>query len=333
VALLEVRELCTHFFTRQGLLPAVDRVSFHIDSGETLALVGESGCGKSVTAASILRLVPDPPGRIAGGEILFEGRDILALPMQEMRALRGNRIGMIFQEPMTSLNPVFTVGDQITEVIREHQSVSRASAEKRAVDLLNLVRIPDPRRQIGEYPHRLSGGMRQRVMIAIALACDPALLIADEPTTALDVTTQAQILELLDDLKQRLGMAMLLITHDLGVVAQTAQRVLVMYAGRVVEQAGVEKLFNDPLHPYTRGLLNSLPRPDMEVDAAGRPPPLTEIPGMVPPLAALPGGCRFAPRCAYALDACRQSDVRLETFNEDRAAACLRVGDLQRGVV
>ena len=325
--LLDIRDLSTQFLTRQGALPAVDRVSFHIEPKETLALVGESGCGKSVTAASILRLVPDPPGRIAGGRILFEGRDLLALSDAEMRAVRGNRIGMIFQDPMTSLNPVFTVGDQITEAIRQHRPLSRAAAVQRALDLLDLVRIPDPRRQIGEYPHRLSGGMRQRVMIAIALACEPALLIADEPTTALDVTTQAQILELLDDLKQRLGMAILLITHDLGVVAQTAQRVVVMYAGRVVEQATVAQLFAAPLHPYTRGLLSSLPRPDMEVDAAGRPPPLQEIAGMVPPLSALPAGCHFAPRCAYAKDTCRESDVRLLPF-AGASVACLRAGEL-----
>ena len=325
--LLDIRDLSTQFLTRQGALPAVDRVSFHIEAKETLALVGESGCGKSVTAASILRLVPDPPGRIAGGRILFEGRDLLALSDAEMRAVRGNRIGMIFQDPMTSLNPVFTVGDQITEAIRTHRPLSRAAAVQRALDLLDLVRIPDPRRQIGEYPHRLSGGMRQRVMIAIALACEPALLIADEPTTALDVTTQGQIIELLDDLKQRLGMAILLITHDLGVVAQTAQRVVVMYAGRVVEQATVAQLFAAPLHPYTRGLLSSLPRPDMEVDAAGRPPPLQEIAGMVPPLSALPAGCHFAPRCAYAKDMCRESDVRLLPF-AGASVACLRAGEL-----
>ena len=326
--LLDVRNLSTHFFTRQGRLPAVDGISFKIEAGETLALVGESGCGKSVTAASIMRLVPEPPGRIVAGEIWFEGRDLLKLPEEEMRALRGNRIGMIFQEPMTSLNPVFTIGDQITEVIREHRKVSRASARARAVDLLNLVRIPDPDRQVREYPHRLSGGMRQRVMIAMALACEPALLIADEPTTALDVTTQAQILELLDDLKQRLGMAMLLITHDLGVVAQTAQRVLIMYAGRVVEEAAVAKLFNEPLHPYTRGLLQSLPRPSAEVDAMGRPPPLPEIAGAVPSLAALPAGCRFAPRCPLVRDACRRSDVALRIFPGERAAACVRADEL-----
>jgi oligopeptide/dipeptide ABC transporter ATP-binding protein len=327
--LLDIRDLSTHFFTRRGRLPAVDGVSFQIEAGETLALVGESGCGKSVTAASILRLVPDPPGRIVAGRILFEGRDLLALPMREMRAVRGNRIGMIFQDPMTSLNPVFTIGNQLAEAVREHRSVSRAQAMERALDLLNLVGMPDPARQIREYPHRLSGGMRQRVMIAMALACDPALLIADEPTTALDVTTQAQILELLEDLKQRLGMAILLITHDLGIVAQTAQRVLVMYAGRVVEAADVEQLFNDPLHPYTRGLLNSLPRPDVEGEE-GRPRPLTEIAGMVPSLATLPAGCRFAPRCSFAQDVCRETDVRLTAFPDRRSAACLRVADLPR---
>ena len=326
--LVDIRNLATHFFTRQGRLPAVDGVSFQIEAGETVALVGESGCGKSVTAASILRLVLDPPGRIVAGEIWFEGRDLLKLPADEMRALRGSRIGMVFQEPMTSLNPVFTVGHQIAEVLREHQKLSRAAAYARVAELLNLVRIPDPHRLVREYPHRLSGGMRQRVMIAMAIACEPALLIADEPTTALDVTTQAQILELLDDLKQRLGMAMLLITHDLGVVAQTAQRVVIMYAGRVVEEACVQDLFDQPLHPYTRGLLQSLPRPNADVDTAGRPAPLLEIAGTVPSLAALPAGCRFAPRCRYALDACRQRDVPLRSFSEGRATACVRAGDL-----
>ena len=330
--LLDVRNLSTHFFTRQGRLPAVDGVSFQIEAGESLALVGESGCGKSVTAASILRLVPEPPGRIVNGEIWFQGRDLLRLPAEDMRGLRGDRIGMIFQQPMTSLNPVFTIGDQIAEVVREHRKVSRSTARRHAVDLLNLVRIPDPDRQVREYPHRLSGGMRQRAMIAIALACDPALLIADEPTTALDVTTQAQIFDLLGDLKQRLGMAMLLITHDLGVVAQTAHRVLVMYAGRVVEEATTENLFKNQLHPYTRGLLQSLPRPNVEADIAGQRSPLREIAGTVPSLVALPAGCRFAPRCPHALHACRQADVRLEPFAGGRAAACLRAAELQRAV-
>jgi oligopeptide/dipeptide ABC transporter ATP-binding protein len=327
VPLLEVDELTTHFFTRQGRLPAVDRVSFHIEPKETVALVGESGCGKSVTAASILRLIPDPPGRIVGGKVVFEGRDLLALSAQEMRALRGNRIGMIFQDPMTALNPVLTIGDQISEAIRAHRAISRASAERRTLDLLELVRIPDPQRQIRQYPHRLSGGMRQRVVMAMALACDPVLLIADEPTTALDVTTQAQILELLDELKQRLGMAILLITHDLGIVAQSAQRVIVMYAGRVVEQASVEQLFTNALHPYTRGLLGSLPHPELAVDEPGLPPPLKEIAGMVPPLAALPAGCHFAPRCAYAEQVCRDAEVRLMPFR-GRSVACRRAAEL-----
>jgi peptide/nickel transport system ATP-binding protein len=324
VALLEVRDLTTQFITRRGAFAAVDGVSFKVDAGETVALVGESGCGKSVTAASILRLVPDPPGRIVAGEIIFEGQDLLALSMRAMRKVRGDRIGMIFQEPMTSLNPVFTIGDQITEAIREHRDVSRAAARARAVELLDLVRIPDPRRQIDEYPHRLSGGMRQRAMIAMALACEPSLLIADEPTTALDVTTQAQILELLDDLKRRLNMAILLITHDLGVVAGYAQRVLVMYGGRCVEDAAVEDLFRRPMHPYTRGLLGALPRPDAEADMDGRPPPLIEIPGMVPALGDMPEGCRFAPRCAFARDVCRATDVRLEPLPGGRAVACVR---------
>jgi peptide/nickel transport system ATP-binding protein len=327
--LLDVRDLSTHFFTQKGAFAAVDKVSFSVNAGETMALVGESGCGKSVTAASILRLVPDPPGRITGGEIIFEGKDLLTLTMREMRKVRGGRIGMIFQEPMTSLNPVFTIGDQITESLREHRTISRADAERRAIELLHLVRIPDARRQIDNYPHRLSGGMRQRAMIAMALACNPTLLIADEPTTALDVTTQAQILELLDELKRRLGMAILLITHDLGVVAEYAQRVLVMYAGRGVEAANVEDLFRHPVHPYTRGLLSALPRPDDEVDSDGRPLPLNEISGMVPALDAMPAGCRFEPRCSYAVPACKMTDVRLEALAGGlRSAACLRTADI-----
>ena len=329
MALLEVRNLRTVFATRQGVLPAVDDVSFHIEPGETLALVGESGCGKSVTAASILRLVPDPPGRIVGGQILFEGRDLLALDDAQMRDIRGLRIAMIFQEPMTSLNPLLTIGDQITEVILRHESVSAAAASQRAIELLNLVRIPDAARMMREYPHRLSGGMRQRAMIAMALSCKPALLIADEPTTALDVTTQAQILELLDELKERLGMAVLLITHDLGVVAHSAQRVIIMYAGRVVEEATVTQLFERPMHPYTRGLLGSLPRPDREMEDDGRPPPLPEIPGMVPSLADLPPGCRFAPRCEAAVPACELTDPRLDLITAGRSVACLRAREVE----
>jgi len=329
--LLDVRDLTTQFFTQKGAFAAVDKVSFKVNAGETMALVGESGCGKSVTAASILRLVPDPPGRITGGEIIFEGKDLLSLSMREMRKVRGGRIGMIFQEPMTSLNPVFTIGDQITESLREHRTISRADAERRAIELLDLVRIPDARRQIHNYPHRLSGGMRQRAMIAMALACDPVLLIADEPTTALDVTTQAQILELLDELKRRLGMAILLITHDLGVVAEYAQSVLVMYAGRGVEAAKVEDLFRQPMHPYTRGLLAALPHPDDKVDSEGRPLPLNEISGMVPALDAMPAGCRFEPRCSYAVPACKTADVRLEVLAGGlRSAACLRAAEIDQ---
>jgi oligopeptide/dipeptide ABC transporter ATP-binding protein len=327
MALLEVRDLRAVFVTRQGTLPAVDGISFHIERGETLALVGESGCGKSVTAASILRLLPDPPGRIAAGEIRFDRQDLLALDDRALRAVRGGRIGMIFQEPMTSLNPLLPIGGQITETMLQHEAIGRRAAEARAVDLLNLVRIPDPQRVMRDYPHRLSGGMRQRVMIAMALACRPDLLIADEPTTALDVTTQAQILELLDDLKQRLGMAVLLITHDLGVVAQTAQRVMIMYAGRIVEEGNAADLFRQPLHPYTRGLLGSLPRPDRDMDAHGRPPPLPEIPGTVPALADLPPGCRFAPRCDVAIAGCREVDPRGEDISPGRRVACLRARD------
>ena len=332
MSLLQVRDLRTVFVTKQGVLPAVDGVSFDIAPGETVALVGESGCGKSVTAASILRLIPSPPGKIAGGQVLFEGRDLLALDDRQMRAIRGGRIAMIFQEPMTSLNPLLTIGEQVMEAILEHEPVSKAAALERAVELMSLVRIADPRRVLRDYPHRLSGGMRQRAMIAMALACSPALLIADEPTTALDVTTQAQILELLDELKARLGMAILLITHDLGVVAQTAQRVVIMYAGKVVEEARVEDLFHRPAHPYTRGLLGSLPRPDHEIDLTGRPPPLPEIPGLVPSLASLPPGCRFAPRCRDALDMCHASEPAMESLAGNRRAACLRLADWRAGL-
>ena len=280
--LLEVRDLRTHFFNRGTLAKAVDGVSFHVDAGEMLALVGESGCGKSVTAYSLLRLIADPPGKIVGGEILFEGRDLMRLSDDEMRRLRGDRIAMIFQDPMSSLNPVFTIGAQIAEAVLVHRGGTRAAALSRAVELLDLVGIPDPRRRIDEYPHRLSGGMRQRAVIAMALACEPKLLIADEPTTALDVTIQAQVLALISELKQRLGMGVIMITHDLGVVAQHAQRVAVMYAGKIVEQAAVADLFGRPLHPYTKGLLASIPRQSM------RGSRLNEIPGMVPSLLDMP---------------------------------------------
>lgn len=296
--LLEVRDLRTHFFNRGTLAKAVDGVSFHVDAGEMLALVGESGCGKSVTAYSLLRLIADPPGKIVGGEILFEGRDLMRLSDDEMRRLRGDRIAMIFQDPMSSLNPVFTIGAQIAEAVLVHRGGTRAAALSRAVELLDLVGIPDPRRRIDEYPHRLSGGMRQRAVIAMAVACEPKLLIADEPTTALDVTIQAQVLALISELKQRLGMGVIMITHDLGVVAQHAQRVAVMYAGKIVEQAAVADLFGRPLHPYTKGLLASIPRRSM------RGSRLNEIPGMVPSLLDMPKGCSFAPRCPRAIDLC-----------------------------
>jgi peptide/nickel transport system ATP-binding protein len=319
--LLEIKDLRTWFFSEGRVLKAVDGVSLAIAAGETVALVGESGCGKSVTALSILGLVPSPPGRIVGGEILLEGRDLLRLDHRALRAVRGNRIGMIFQEPMTSLNPVFTVGNQVVEAIEEHRPVGRKAARSRAAELLDLVGLPDPRRLLGEYPHRLSGGMRQRVMIAMALACEPKLLIADEPTTALDVTTQAQILDLLSALQQRLGMAMLIITHDLGVVARTARRVAVMYAGRKVEEAAVADLLARPRHPYTQGLLASLPDPEQELD--GKPGRLKEIPGMVPPLHDLPPGCAFAPRCPLACDACRSAPIELRAFDA-HSVACIR---------
>ena len=314
--LLQVRDLQTHFFTRGGVARAVDGVSFSVDAGETLALVGESGCGKSVTAFSLLRLVADPPGRIVGGEVLFEGRDLVRLSASEMRAVRGDRIAMIFQEPMTSLNPVFTIGDQIREAIVQHRPMGRREAWKRVIETLDLVGIPDPVMRANEYPHRLSGGMRQRAMIAMALACEPRLLIADEPTTALDVTIQAQILDLIGDLKRQLGMGVLLITHDLGVVAQHAQRVAVMYAGRIVEQAPIVELFADPRHPYTRGLIASIPKGGAE------PQRLLEIAGMVPALTDMPTGCAFAPRCGHAMDRCRAEQPPLVATRGTRDLAC-----------
>jgi peptide/nickel transport system ATP-binding protein len=323
---LDVKNLKTVFFTNSGLFKAVDDVSFSVRRGETLAIVGESGCGKSVTALSVMRLVPDPPGRIVGGSIVLEGTDLLGLDEAEMRQVRGNRISMIFQEPMTSLNPVMRIGDQITEVLRLHQTMSSKEAWKQAVDMLRLVRIPEPERRAQEYPHQLSGGMRQRAMIAMALACRPALLIADEPTTALDVTIQAQILALIVDLQKRLGTGLVLITHDLGVVAQTAQRVIVMYAGKKVEEATVEALFENPRHPYTRGLMASMPAViSLGAQSDVR---LTEIPGMVPSLTNLPAGCAFAPRCPLAIDRCRAEFPPLEEFGGDHLAACWRAAEL-----
>ena len=302
---LEVKDLQTWFYTRQGIVKAVDGVSFNLRKGETLGIVGESGCGKSITALSVMRLVPDPPGRIIGGRVTLDGRDLLDLDEAEMRLVRGNDISMIFQEPMTSLNPVLTVGYQIAEALILHRDLSRTEALSRAVEMLDMMRIPEPAQRAREYPHQLSGGMRQRAMIAMALACNPKVLIADEPTTALDVTIQAQILDLIVRLQQELGTAVILITHDLGVVAETTQRIIVMYAGRKVEEADVVPLFSNPMHPYTHGLMASVPRLAImsgEESAAER---LEEIPGIVPPLNNLPPGCAFAPRCRFADDRCR----------------------------
>ena len=314
--LLAVDDLVTTFSTEEGLVTPVDGVSFTVEQGETVGVVGESGCGKSVTSLSILRLVPSPPGRIAQGRILFEGQDLLTLSEREMRAIRGRDIAMIFQEPMTSLNPVFTCGDQILEALRRHQKVSATEARDQALELLHLVGIPLPEQRLGAYPHQLSGGMRQRIMIAMALCCHPRLLIADEPTTALDVTIQAQILDLLRHLKKQLSMAVLLITHDLGVVAETAERVVVMYAGKVVEEAPVRTLFHAPRHPYTEGLLRSIPRLDERRES------LPVIEGMVPNLLDLPSGCRFHPRCPRAERRCREEAPALRSLGEGHRVAC-----------
>jgi peptide/nickel transport system ATP-binding protein len=332
-ALLEVDDLTTHFFTRDGIVRAVDGVSFSVMRGEVLAIVGESGCGKSVTSLSIMRLVASPPGRTVRGRVLFEGRDLLRLPEPEMRKVRGDAISMIFQEPMTSLNPVLTIGHQIAEALVLHRGLSRDEAMRRSIELLRLVRIPAPDRRATQYPHQLSGGMRQRVMIAMALACEPRLLIADEPTTALDVTIQAQILDLMRELKQKTGAAIVLITHDLGVVAEMAERVVVMYAGRKVEEAPVELLFARPLHPYTRGLLDSIPTlgdAGTRVAGAARTR-LAEIPGTVPSLAEPIVGCAFAPRCAYAAARCRQESPPLEQKAAAHFAACWESARLAAG--
>ena len=319
MALLEIDQLQTHFRTPDGINRAVDGVSFQIEAGQTLAVVGESGCGKSVTAMSILRLVPEPPGKMAGA-IRFQGKNLLECSDAEMRQIRGNEISMIFQEPMTSLNPVLTVGRQIGETLRLHQKLSKAEATERAVEMLTLVGIPEPHRRVGEYPHQLSGGMRQRVMIAIALACSPKLLIADEPTTALDVTIQAQILDLMRDLKARVGAAIMLITHDLGVVAEVADQVVVMYAGRKVEEAPVGELFANPRHPYTQGLLGAVPK--LGHSLTGTTERLAEIPGLVPSLKKRIDGCVFAGRCPKVADLCRQVAPGLELKAAGHIAAC-----------
>ena len=319
--ILDVAGLKTYFYTRAGIVRAVEDLSFTLKRGETLAIVGESGCGKSMTALSLMRLIPEPPGRIAAGSVVLEGRDLLKLDEESMRQVRGNEISMIFQEPMTSLNPVLTVGNQIGETLRLHQRLPEAQIKARTIEMLRLVGIPEPEQRAREYPHQLSGGMRQRVMIAIALACNPKVLIADEPTTALDVTIQAQIINLMIDLQRELGTALILITHDLGVVAETAQRVIVMYAGRKVEQASVEAIFDRPMHPYTRGLLDSVPHLT-SISGDEAPEHLNEIPGMVPALSNLPQGCAFAPRCKFADDQCTAQYPPFERKGDGHWAAC-----------
>jgi oligopeptide/dipeptide ABC transporter ATP-binding protein len=316
MALLEVKNLKTYFFTDDGVAKAVDDVSYTVDRRQTLGVVGESGCGKSVTALSIMRLIPDPPGKTVGGEIMFDGKDLLKLPDEEMRKIRGNKIGMIFQEPMTSLNPVFTVGNQIEESILLHQKVSKERAKALAIEMLKKVGIPAPEQRYGEYPHQLSGGMRQRVMIAIALSCNPDVLIADEPTTALDVTVQAQILELIKSLQNELGMAVILITHDLGVIAETADDVAVMYASHIVEYAPVSEVFYNPIHPYTIGLLGSIPKLNSETDR------LMTIEGTVPAPTNYPVGCHFAARCNWVTEECLKSEPALLEHEPGHFAAC-----------
>jgi peptide/nickel transport system ATP-binding protein/oligopeptide transport system ATP-binding protein len=318
--LLDIRDLKTFFYTYEGVARAVDGVSYSLSSGEALGIVGESGCGKSVSALSIMRLIPDPPGRIVGGQIFFKQTNLLELPQEHMRRIRGNSISMIFQEPMTSLNPVFTVGNQIAEAFRLHQGLNRQQALDKSIDALRLVNIPDPEKCIRQHPHELSGGMRQRAMIAMALACNPEVLIADEPTTALDVTIQAQIIDLMLQLKQELGMAIVLITHDLGIIAETVKRVIVMYAGVIVEQAPTRAIFKSPLHPYTQGLLQSIPRLGDKYKR-GRVR-LEEIAGVVPSLYDVPPGCRFSNRCRHVMAICRQKEPGLELVSEAHECRC-----------
>jgi len=320
--LLDIRGLKTWFKTDDGMVRAVDGVDLRIDRGETVGVVGESGCGKTVTARSVLKLIDMPPGRFEAGQILWQGRDLIPLGAEEMDKIRAREIAIIFQEPMTSLNPVYTVGGQIAEVLRQHDKLSRKQALDGAVEMLRLVNIPNPTKRVHDYPHQFSGGMRQRVMIAMALSCKPKLLIADEPTTALDVTIQAQILELMQEMKQRLGMSIMLITHAMGVVAETCQRVVVMYAGKVVEEAPVEALFGDPRHPYTQGLIRSIPRVDRAAGAEHKQR-LEAIPGSVPSLLEPPPGCRFAARCKYAMDVCRQAMPPLKEVAPGHFVRCV----------
>jgi peptide/nickel transport system ATP-binding protein len=322
--LLSIEGLKTYFDTDDGMVRSVDGVDLAIGHGETVCVVGESGCGKTVTALSVLKLIAMPPGRIVDGRILWQGRDLVPLNAVEIDRIRASEIAIVFQEPMTSLNPVYTIGDQIAEVIQLHQRLSRRAALDQAVEMLSLVQIPNPQRRIHDYPHHFSGGMRQRVMIAMALSCNPKLLIADEPTTALDVTIQAQILDLLQDMKSRLGMSVMLITHAMGVVAEVAQRVAVMYAGKVVEEAPVDRLFANPRHPYTQGLIRSIPRIDL---AAARKTRLETIAGSVPKLIDPQEGCRFAPRCRFAVDGCRRAQPELREIEPGHKVACIRAGE------
>ncbi|ALO45254.1 ABC transporter ATP-binding protein [Pseudohongiella spirulinae] len=317
--ILQIKNLVTEFDTDEGRVRAIDDVSFNVNAGETLGIVGESGCGKSVTAQSIMRLLPQPMGQIVSGEILFQGLDLAKLPLEKMQGIRGAKIGMVFQEPMTALNPVHTIGRQLSEVILLHKKVSHQEAIRQSVEILDKVGIPSPDIRMTEYPHQLSGGMRQRVVIAIALACQPDLLIADEPTTALDVTIQAQILELISELQRDMGMAVMLITHDLGVIAETCKDVVVMYAGKVAEQGSVFDIFDRPTHPYTQGLLASIPRLDTEPKSK-----LTIIPGMVPGLLDLPPGCRFENRCPHGAEQCKQQVPQAELVAEGHRVSCLR---------
>jgi peptide/nickel transport system ATP-binding protein len=318
--LLEISGLKVHFKTDDGMVRAVDGVDISVNRGETVSIVGESGCGKTVTAMTVLKLIAMPPGRIMAGQILFEGRDLVPMGLDEMRAIRSKQIGIVFQEPMTSLNPVYTVGQQIAETVRHHEGLGKRAAMDRAAEMLALVQIPNPMKRVHDFPHQFSGGMRQRVMIAMALSCNPKLLIADEPTTALDVTIQAQILELMNEMKQRLGMSILLITHAMGVVAETAQRVIVMYAGKVVEDATVENLFANPRHPYTQGLIRSIPRIDLAATSHTR---LEAIPGSVPSLLNPPSGCRFAARCRFATEACTAAEPPLREVAPGHKVACI----------
>lgn len=322
--LLEVKNLKTYFYTDDGVAKAVDDVSFSINKGETLGLVGESGCGKSVSALSIMRLIPDPPGKIAGGEIFFKGKDILKVPEKEMQDIRGNDIGMIFQEPMTSLNPVFTCGDQIEEAVILHQKLSKEEAKKKAIEMLNLVGIPAPEQRYNEYPHQLSGGMRQRIMIAMALSCNPELLIADEPTTALDVTVQAQILELINKLQRELGMGVIMITHDLGVIAEVSTKVAVMYASKIAEYGNVDQIFYNPKHPYTVGLLNSIPKLNKSKVR------LATIEGNVPPPTHYPKGCHFCTRCTFVIDKCWNEEPPLVQVEDNHVSACWRTAEIDK---